>query len=255
MPVSSLLIASLLALPAAPSPASTAPSGAPSRPTVTSAASADAEDRPRLLVMALERGTVDTGTATTVDALVASLAARLAADREVLSAADMRRLMNLEADRAAMDCKAGESCMAELAAALGADHVLFGTLGQLGGTTIVTLDLFDADAGRPVARETVRAASKAALPDALEGALSRMLGQPAATPNTGWAWTAAASGTVAALAFGGAGVAMASLAPGHTLSDADYETVRVSGATAAIVGGVAAVVAVGATGMWALESE
>ena len=51
------------------------------------------------------------------------------------------------------------SCLAELAGAMGARLVLFGDLGKLGDTTVVSLNLFLSDQAQSAGRETVRVKS------------------------------------------------------------------------------------------------
>lgn len=66
---------------------------------------------------------------------------------EVVTAVELRRLAALEAERSAAGCT-DESCLAEIAGAMGAENVLFGSMSKLGATTTVTLSLFDTKSGR-----------------------------------------------------------------------------------------------------------
>jgi hypothetical protein len=59
----------------------------------------------------------------------------------VLSTADLRAMANLEVDRQNAGCTT-TSCLTELADALGAELVLFGTVSALGDTTTTTLKLY-----------------------------------------------------------------------------------------------------------------
>ena len=60
----------------------------------------------------------------------------------VMSAADIRRLADLEAERYTAGCANDESCVAEIAGALGADRVLYGSFSRLGKTITVSLSLY-----------------------------------------------------------------------------------------------------------------
>lgn len=246
------------------------PAGA-TTPAVSNAVqpTAPADERPRVLLLELERGDVPVTTARTVNALLTTIVSETATDAEILSSTDMRRLMDLEAERETAGCDAqGTSCMTELAAALGAERVIFGSLGQLGGTTIVTLDLFDADAGKPIARASAEVAAMRDLPSALRAAVARLLARtppaavrptqpaapaPAAAPSRAGpgAWPlvtggAAAVGGVALLGAAGAAVAIAQ----PSMDRAGYEMGRTAGLTSLAVGAGATVLGAIAGAMW-----
>ncbi|MDP2342162.1 MAG: hypothetical protein Q8O67_14490 [Deltaproteobacteria bacterium] len=100
----------------------------------------------RVLVLDIEAVGVAVDDANAVTRLVASAASEVPGV-EVVSAADLRRLAALEADKMAAGC--GEaSCLAEIAGALGAESVLFGSLSRLGTTTTASLSLYTAGDGR-----------------------------------------------------------------------------------------------------------
>lgn len=132
-------------------------------------------ERTRIVVLDLEKGQVDEGLSTTVNAITVSAFSAAGPDMEVLSASDIRRLMDFEATRESAGCTDGGQCMAEIASAMGAELVVFGTLGQLGSSTVVTLDLFDAEAGRAIGRRTVQTRSVEDLPAALNKAAIALL--------------------------------------------------------------------------------
>src|SRR4051812_46475428 len=69
---------------------------------------------------------------------------------DVLSTEDLRRVVDIDAQKRAAGCNE-ESCLAELGAALGARFIVHGALSVLGSTTIVHLNLFDTQSGRAVA--------------------------------------------------------------------------------------------------------
>jgi hypothetical protein len=95
----------------------------------------------RVLVMDLE--------AVGVPPIEASAATRVitAAASEVdgltiMSTADLRRMADLEANKFAAGCTDDTNCVAEIAGALGAEQVLYGSLSRLGSTTTVSLSLY-----------------------------------------------------------------------------------------------------------------
>jgi TolB-like protein len=133
---------------------------------------------------------------------------------DVLSSEDLRRVISVDAERKSIGCDES-SCLAEVGAALGARYIIHGSIGVLGSTTIVHLNLFDTEQGRSVSRETAEAKNADDLLPAVRGALARvrarMLGQPqpAATvqeaPSNGPPMMVIAGGGVAGL---GAAVAI-----------------------------------------------
>src|SRR5690606_13720771 len=99
----------------------------------------------------------------------ALVAVQLGEDRrlEVVAGDDLRRMADLEADRQALGCEADTSCLAELAGALDAEYVVYGQVGGLGGSILVTLNLFDVRRSRAAGRASLQVADAALLPQAL----------------------------------------------------------------------------------------
>ncbi len=60
----------------------------------------------------------------------------------VMSAAELRRLAELEGNKANAGCSDDTNCLADIAGALGAERVIFGSLSRLGSTTTVVLSLY-----------------------------------------------------------------------------------------------------------------
>jgi TolB-like protein len=83
----------------------------------------------------------------------------LAKDRrlDVVSAEDLKRLAQLESDRQALGCEGEAACLAELADAMGARYVVFGDVGKIGASVIVTLNLFDSQRATALNRATAPA--------------------------------------------------------------------------------------------------
>lgn len=248
---------------AAAAPSGAALSQARGGDTPAATQPAEASERPRLLVLELERGNMDAASASTVNALLTTITARTATGYDVVSSADMRRLMDMAATRESLDCDAsGTSCLTELAAALGAERVVFGTLGQLGDTTIITLDLFDADAGTAVGRESLEVTSMDALPSALRKATAALFARDGAAlvhrakvPErepvpAGIVWGTWGGLGVAALGFAGAGLVELDL-QSRMRAEADYTAAQGMGVTALAVGAAGLVTAAVCGGLWA----
>jgi hypothetical protein len=146
-----------------PDPAA-APSPDPAAATAAetaSAAEADDDTEPlRLLILDLQAQPEDKAAAELLSSLLAEMASQ-AKGLEVNTSTDLRRLMALEAEKAAMGCDA-ESCLGEIAGAFGVPYIVFGKLTKLGPVTTLSLSLFDAEAARPIWRKNLRA------PDAVE---------------------------------------------------------------------------------------
>src|SRR5689334_21720774 len=109
-------------------------------------------------VLVLDLGATDVApnTAKLLTELVSDASAK--AGMKTVSAADLRRVAQVNADRADAGCDT-TSCLAELANAMGVELVLFGDVGKLGDNYLVTLRLFDADKAEAVARETIEGAT------------------------------------------------------------------------------------------------
>jgi hypothetical protein len=96
---------------------------------------------------------------------------------EVLTAADVRTATDFEATRQTLGCSES-SCLIEIANALDARVVVSGVLGQLGADWVLQLTLLDVQAGRPLARVSLRAADAETLASAAEAAVARAFATP-----------------------------------------------------------------------------
>jgi hypothetical protein len=140
------------------------PAPAPA-PVPATAAATPAPSRPRVLVLAPTSTAFDPATATTIGGLITS---ELSADArlDIIGSAEVERLAALEGDRQNAGCS-DNSCLAELAGAIGARYVVFGDVGKLGDIVIVQLNLFDSQTAQALTRVTVQANSMSELPRAL----------------------------------------------------------------------------------------
>lgn len=174
-------------------------------------AAAPAPPRLRVVVMDLRNDGVTPETARLVGDAVA---ARLGALQrfEVLSSEDVRRIADVEAQRSLIGCDQ-TSCLAELADALGAERVVYGSIGLIGSVYQLNLNVFDSDGARVVARDTARVATLDALPDEADRAVVRLaaqvLGEPEAGGFSPWAWA-----TLAGTAVGATGVVVGAVVGG-----------------------------------------
>jgi len=94
-----------------------------------------------VLVMDLEAIGVPVDEAAAATRVVAAAAADVDGV-VVMSAAELRRLAELEGNKATAGCSDDTNCLADIAGALGAERVIFGSLSRLGSTTTVVLSLY-----------------------------------------------------------------------------------------------------------------
>lgn len=127
---------------------------------------------PLVLVLDLESVNTDLDTTRAISRLVVASLGEIPG-LQVTSQEDLRTLANLDAAKQALDCAAA-SCLADMAGALGARAVLFGSVTGLGGTTSIALSLYDSQSGR-MQRRTVDARDLGAVPAALRPALRELL--------------------------------------------------------------------------------
>jgi hypothetical protein len=93
----------------------------------------------------------------------------------VLASGDVRRQLELEANRAAIGCDEQASCLAEIAGALGAKLVVYGKLETLDDLVVLTLNLFDSSASQAAGRVAVRASSLKDLAEKVDGAVAELI--------------------------------------------------------------------------------
>lgn len=108
---------------------------------------------------------------------------------KTLSQDEMRRVVALESEKAAMGCDTS-SCLAEMASAMGVDYVVFGDVGKLGNAYIVTLRLFDSKRGDAVSRDTLQAADMDGVRQGVAASVSRLMAPIGVATATATATTA-----------------------------------------------------------------
>ena len=178
------------------------------------------------------------------------------ANVDVLSTEDLRRTLDVEAQRAAVGCTA-DQCMAEIASALGADYIVFGNVGVLGDRVVGNMSLLDAAHGVSLGREALDVADIGELPDAVRAAAARLVVPlaPAGGGISPWlvggvagvvvgAGAAIVGGVVSAGAYGVLRDEVSNAAAkDRAASDLDvYSAVAIAGIVAALLGAGAAAV-------------
>ena len=102
---------------------------------------------------------VDATTAQALSELTTTAAARHKVF-DVISSADVRRALEFEANKQIAGCSAEvTSCMAEIAGAMGARYVVFGSVAAIGSQILLSLNLFDTKLATSAGRVSVKAAS------------------------------------------------------------------------------------------------
>ena len=175
-----------------------APSAAPAAPPAAALP---------VLALDLEAVNVAPDTARAVNRLVVAALGELTG-LHVTSQEDMRTLANLDASRQALDCNA-QSCLAEVAGALGASAVVFGSVTGLGSTTSITLSLFDSKTGL-IKRRALETKNLDEVPAALRPALRELFVEAGLMtvevpppPPSPWVYAGIGTAAVGALALVG----------------------------------------------------
>jgi len=121
-----------------------------------------------------------TNTATSLTAVSLSRVPGL----NVLSGDDVSAAADVEAQRQMLGCSEA-SCLAEIAAALGADRMVHGRVGRLGETVVITLSLFDVRSSSALGREVVQSKDVSSLPDDIDRAVRSLTADTAAVETGG----------------------------------------------------------------------
>jgi hypothetical protein len=95
---------------------------------------------------------------------------------EVRTAGDVQQALDVEMKKEAMGCDA-QSCLAEIAGALGADYVAYGTVGSLGNSTLVTVNLYHHAKAKSLGRQRVQVVDRAKLPELMDQMVADLLAE------------------------------------------------------------------------------
>ena len=94
---------------------------------------------------------------------------------DVITGQDLRQMAKLEVEKQKTGC-VDNSCLSQLAGAMGARYVVFGKVGKLADRTIITLNLFDSKEAKAVDRAVVSAPDIGSVPDLLPAAVAKLMG-------------------------------------------------------------------------------
>ena len=139
------------------------------------------DGKPKLLLMDLKATLIEPEAVGIITNMVSAEMAGYEAHFEIITNADMRQMVALEAEKQSMGCADDSSCLAELAGAMGARFVMFGEVGKLGKNIIITLNLFDSQEAKAAGRVILRANSLDEIPDKVPPALDQ-IGAPVCAP-------------------------------------------------------------------------
>ena len=162
----------------------------------------------RILVLDIQSDALPADQAGVLRDIIATETAR---DRRyvAMSSEDLRRTLDLEAQKQAAGCD-DQECMAELAAALGARYVVHAGVGRLGQRWVATLSMVATELNQP-RPQTIQAASLDGLADALPASVGKLLQRDgtvadgASRPVPVWATGAFVSAALAGVASAGLG--------------------------------------------------
>jgi len=159
----SIAVLAAVLLAAAPEPAAPAAGGKP--------------DKPKLAVMELAAGGVEPHLAA---ALTESVTQEIAARGffQVISSREIHTLLGFERQKQMVGCSNEQSCLAELADAMGARFVLSGALSRLGDALQLSIQVLDSARAQPLGR-SIRIARDVA---ALQAQLPYAVAEATATP-------------------------------------------------------------------------
>lgn len=209
----------------------------------------------RVLLLDLEPLSVAKDDAKALDRLLLAELGRVQGI-EVVSAAEIRRMAALEGEKQSLGCD-DEGCLAELAGAMGARLVVFGTVSTLGERTTMTLSLFDAASAGAIKRASVDGRRAADLAPLLRAPVRELLDgkgfvfppdeEPAWSPGP-LVWIGGAATGVGVIGALGAGVTIIvaeSMIQVPTRDAGPKSTLQTVGRIAIVGAGVAALVAAG----------
>lgn len=173
LPLAGAVIAALLSSSSARA-GEEAPAAAPGAEAVAPAVVEAKDERLKLIVLQLKGATLPAEQTGMISGLLAVMLSEYEAF-EVLSDADVRRLVELEGEKQAMGCEADASCLAEIAGAMGARLVVFGEVGKLGSRYLLNLNLHDSRDAKSVGRAALTAPSLDALVEGLPSAVESLV--------------------------------------------------------------------------------
>jgi hypothetical protein len=126
----------------------------------------EADDRPTLIILDLQARNTNKDTAALVTEVLGTSFERTGIF-QVRTEADVRRAIDLEAEKESLGCDT-DSCLAEIAGAMGAAYVAHGTVGALDKTTLVTVSLYHHAKAKSLGRRRLQVEDKGTLPQKMD---------------------------------------------------------------------------------------
>ena len=123
---------------------------------------------------------------------------------QVLSSSDIATMLGFERQKQLLGCDEGDSCMAEIGAALGSEILVSGSVGKLGEAFVLTVSAYDTVHSKPLGRETVTVDHDSSLELATRVAVTKLFSLPPPVlpkpkPKTSPGWFVLGGGGVLAL--------------------------------------------------------
>ena len=137
---------------------------------------------PKLAVMDLElKKGLDKATAEMLNELMLERLSRSQQFGTVIGGSDLREMMSLEEQKAALGCEA-DSCLAELGGALGVPLMLSSSLGTFAGNYILNLKLISVEDAKVLARSSRVVKDETKLLDELTASLDQIVREGMSAP-------------------------------------------------------------------------
>ena len=118
----------------------------------------------RMLLLDLKATLIEEEVATVVTNLVSSELNRFKS-LSLVTNADVKQMLALEAEKQTLGCADDSSCLAEIAGAMGARFVVYGDVAKLGSNIIITINVFDSVKAESSGRATSTVKGLDALPE------------------------------------------------------------------------------------------
>jgi hypothetical protein len=140
------------------------------------------EPATRIATLQLEGSGVPPEMAESATILVPTEVRRLRPDARVISSEDVRSLLTHQRNQMVLGCGSDPACMREVGGALGADEIVGGRLGKLGGTFVLEMRRVDARQAKSIRSVTRTVRSADALVGAVRSATAELYGSAPPAP-------------------------------------------------------------------------
>lgn len=141
----------------------------------------------KVAILPIEASGAPPEVAESASLLVPTEVRRLRPDLQVISAEDVRTLLAHQRNQQILGCSSDPGCARELGGALGADEIIGGKLGRLGGTWVLEMRRIDTRKSQSLGSATRTVSSTGALVSAVRSSVAEILGvtPPPAAPAAG----------------------------------------------------------------------